>query len=266
MAVSKGNKILASDASSASEANKLVLRDGSKNFSAGTITMEKAIFGSAGYGVALPSSGTAGQAFFQVTEPWYELPAGGTTGQALIKASDDNYDVAWGTVSMGGGGGEGESTSIADLVYPIGSIYMNMTLVDPGELFGGEWTRIQDTFLLAVGTTYAANASGGSAVLPGVPYHRHSIGALSGSAGGNGSHGHSMTNGSAYRTCGDWYSTNSGGGPGVGYSGNSGWYLSSAGNHTHSVSIGSHNTNYEGSQNISILPPYITVYMWKRTA
>ena len=33
------------------------------------------------------------------------IPAGGTTGQALIKVNDADYNVTWGSVASGGGGG-----------------------------------------------------------------------------------------------------------------------------------------------------------------
>ena len=48
-------------------------------------------------------------------------------------------------------------------VYPIGSIYMSVNSTDPSTLFGGSWERIQDTFLLASGSTYGAGSTGGSA-------------------------------------------------------------------------------------------------------
>lgn len=52
---------------------------------------------------------------------------------------------------------------ITRYAYPIGSVYMSVTEVDPSELFGGEWERIQDKFLLSAGSTYSAGTSGGSA-------------------------------------------------------------------------------------------------------
>lgn len=59
--------------------------------------------------------------------------------------------------------------------YPIGSIYMSVNSTDPGTLFGGTWVRIEDTFLLASGSTYPADdgthttATGGAASTPFTP-------------------------------------------------------------------------------------------------
>lgn len=50
----------------------------------------------ASYGETLPTTGTTGQLFFQVSEGnMYELPAGGTQGQVLSKASGTDRDVVW---------------------------------------------------------------------------------------------------------------------------------------------------------------------------
>lgn len=54
-------------------------------------------------------------------------------------------------------------SSIVDAIYPVGSIYMSVNNANPGTLFGGTWERIQDTFLLAAGQTYSAGATGGEA-------------------------------------------------------------------------------------------------------
>lgn len=48
--------------------------------------------------------------------------------------------------------------------YPVGSIYMSISNnPSPASLFGGAWERIKDVFLLAAGTTYTAGSTGGSA-------------------------------------------------------------------------------------------------------
>lgn len=51
---------------------------------------------------------------------------------------------------------------LVNKIYPVGSIYMSINSTDPGTLFGGTWVRIRDTFLLASGSSYYAGSSGGS--------------------------------------------------------------------------------------------------------
>ena len=48
------------------------------------------------------------------------------------------------------------------MVYPVGSIYMSTSNVSPIELFGfGKWEQIKDTFLLCAGDIYSAGSTGG---------------------------------------------------------------------------------------------------------
>ena len=48
-------------------------------------------------------------------------------------------------------------------IYPVGAIYMSVNETDPGELFGGTWERIKDSFLLSSGEVYAPGTNGGEA-------------------------------------------------------------------------------------------------------
>lgn len=41
---------------------------------------------------------------------------------------------------------------LVNYIYPIGSYYWTEKPVDPSELFGGDWERIQGKFILAAGT------------------------------------------------------------------------------------------------------------------
>lgn len=50
-----------------------------------------------------------------------------------------------------------------DSIYPIGAIYLSVNATDPATIFGGAWTRIEDKFLLAAGSTYTAGSTGGEA-------------------------------------------------------------------------------------------------------
>lgn len=51
----------------------------------------------------------------------------------------------------------------ADLIYPVGSIYMSVNSTNPSTLFGGTWEQIKDKFLLSCGDTYSNGSTGGSA-------------------------------------------------------------------------------------------------------
>lgn len=52
---------------------------------------------------------------------------------------------------------------ILSLVYPVGSIYMSVSNVSPATFLGGTWEQLEDTFLLAAGANYAAGSAGGEA-------------------------------------------------------------------------------------------------------
>ncbi len=78
-------------------------------------------------------------------------------------------------------GGNNGSFSI-DNVYPIGSIYLNITDVNPGTLFGGSWEQIKGRFLLGCGDNgdgydYEALSTGGEALhqltIDEMPTHNH---------------------------------------------------------------------------------------------
>lgn len=125
--------------------------------------------------------------------------------------------------------------SIVDLIYPVGSIYMSVNTANPATLFGGTWEQIKDTFLLSAGDTYKAGATGGEAAhtltLNEIPKHQH-------------------------------YLTNSNSG------GSSSDYSSYGVQATSNVGYGANvSTNYVGgSTSHNNMPPYLTVYVWKRVS
>lgn len=45
--------------------------------------------------------------------------------------------------------------------WPIGSIYMSVNSTSPANLFGGTWEMISDTFLFAASSSYPAGSTGG---------------------------------------------------------------------------------------------------------
>jgi microcystin-dependent protein len=121
--------------------------------------------------------------------------------------------------------------SIADFIYPVGSIYMSVNDTSPAVLFGGVWQRIQGRFLLGSSSSYAVGSTGGAATktltVNNLPAHNHV--ATTADAGGhvhtatnanNGAHTHTVTvNNSGAHT-----HTTSG-------------TAASAGAHTHNISI-----------------------------
>ena len=55
------------------------------------------------------------------------------------------------------------SNFVLDNIYPVGSIYMNVNSTNPGTLFGGTWEQIQGRFLLGMSSSYPAGSQGGEA-------------------------------------------------------------------------------------------------------
>ena len=153
-----------------------------------------------------------------------------------------------------------------DDIYPVGSIYMSVNSTDPGTLFGGTWQQIEDTFLLSAGQTYTAGDTGGKASYDAadMPKHSHTRGTMNitGSTkwlaydtvfGGAG------TADGAFRG----YSTDGSTLTNVAKSG-----TGSAARFNFDASYGwTGSTSEVGTNtNATILPPYLVVYMWKRTA
>ena len=74
-------------------------------------------------------------------------------------------------------GVSGSGTTVLDM-YPVGSIYQTTSSTfDPAAAWGGTWERIKDRFLLAAGTAYAGGSTGGEAThkltVQELPSHRH---------------------------------------------------------------------------------------------
>jgi hypothetical protein len=52
--------------------------------------------------------------------------------------------------------------NLVSLVYPVGSVYINVNNIDPANLFGGEWEKLEDMFLVASGTQFQQGSTGGN--------------------------------------------------------------------------------------------------------
>ncbi|MGN0804070.1 MAG: phage tail protein [Candidatus Coproplasma sp.] len=126
---------------------------------------------------------------------------------------------------------QSQITALKNL-YGVGAIYMSTVNVSPASFIGGSWLPIEDTFLLAAGSTYAAGTSGGEAThtltIAEMPSHTH---------------------------------TQSGGSSGVNDDGN----LIQRG-YSATLKPVANASNTGGGQAHNNMPPYLAVYMWKRTA
>lgn len=122
---------------------------------------------------------------------------------------------------------------LMDKIYPVGSIYMSMNNVSPASFFGGTWEQLTDRFLIGAGSSYSAGSTGGEAThtltVNEMPAHNHNL---------------------------RFNQTGSGSGSGVPWS------------------AGTTIVGYDGSAVMPLgggsahnnMPPYLAVYMWKRTA
>lgn len=50
-------------------------------------------------------------------------------------------------------------TSLFDLIYPVGAVYISMNNTSPATLFGGSWTKVEGKFLLGASSSYPTGSS-----------------------------------------------------------------------------------------------------------
>ena len=133
-----------------------------------------------------------------------------------------------------------DKSQLLDLVYPIGSLYMSMNETDPKDLFGGTWERIKDRFIYANGDATA-----------------------SGTLGGSTAHNHGLGSGFAAMNIGDGgiqYQEKQVGAWGSNAAMNIGTSYDSYQTKSWGIALGG------ATDNGNNIPPYITAYIWKRTA
>ena len=124
------------------------------------------------------------------------------------------------------------------MIYPIGSIYISVSSTNPGTLFSGTtWSQLKDRFLLGLGDTYkTVNSTGGESS------HTLTVDEMP-------KHMHNMADNDAGYFAG-WGTTRSG------------WAQAS----TKATVSGRFSTDYSGNSKAhNNMPPYLVVYMWKRT-
>lgn len=149
--------------------------------------------------------------------------------------------------------------------FPVGAIYMSYTSTSPASFIGGSWTQIEGRFLLAAGSGYTATKTGGEAT------HTLTVDEMA-----KHNHGMWVYNGGNYTsTYKMGLMTETAGLDG---------YVSGVGNNTGSSGtktiraeklVGSMNRDNESERPIDYtgestahnnMPPYLVVYIWRRTA
>lgn len=126
-------------------------------------------------------------------------------------------------------------SALLDLIFPVGSIYMNYAnSSSPASTLGGKWTRIYNKFLIGAGSSYTIGSEGGEVshllTVNEMPSHTHTVPVTTSN-------------------------TASGSNPNYPFlhHADSGVYT------TESSSVGSNSPHNN-------MPPYRAVWMWRRTA
>lgn len=150
------------------------------------------------------------------------------------------------------------TVSFIDMIYPIGSIYMSVNSINPSLFIGGTWEQLKDRFLLGSGDTYANGSTGGSATVT-----------LTSAQSGLKAHGHGMDHNHNHRhNLNKSFSTGSGSTSAYTVSSNRSTSTQYTGydSTASSKKTTDNNTASNASEAHENMPPYLTVYMWKRTA
>ena len=145
---------------------------------------------------------------------------------------------------------------LADILYPVGSIYISTKNTNPSTYFGGTWVEFgSGKTLVGINTGdtdfNTVEKTGGHKELQnhthsmeGAGRHRHDLDGNDSSLAKGSSYVRPRSAGAA--TAGQYHTT----------------YVE---NHTHTINSTGGGTSYADSPNNGNLPPYIVVYMFKRT-
>lgn len=137
---------------------------------------------------------------------------------------------------------EGKTWAQAMLaLHPVGSIYLSVSSTSPASLFGGTWEMLQDRFLIGAGGSYGAGATGGAET------HKLTINEMP-------KHDHNVVKKNTYDRLVMMAAVQNGYGNAGGSGGSGTWYWN------YGVPAQGGNAAHNN------MPPYLAVYMWKRTA
>ena len=170
--------------------------------------------------------------------------------------------------------------------YPVGSIYMSVVDINPAELFGGTWEAMSGRVLVGAGVSdfninYVAGTTGGSRSRTlsssNIPKHTHTVeikqtaathnhrnGVYDEVPAGNGPLSSNYGAIKMYPTATQHVMAADGSAYGTNTQLYMGYTSETSAVHAHEVTVG-----YYGAKNpteISVMQPYLVVYMWKRTA
>ena len=170
----------------------------------------------------------------------------GKTSDSYLQLGDDETGSTGAAPTINAGTFGGMTVNqFVDMIYPVGSIYMSANVTSPETLFGGTWESIGGRFLLGADATYAAGSTGGEAThtltVSEMPTHRHN----------------NVKVAQNYLTA--WAQENAGS--------SNGFELSSLFKQGLEDTLNKFSGDYSGGdQPHNNMPPYLAVYMWKRTA
>ena len=231
----------------ASHVLTVTVTDSSGSAATANVTLPKSEFtldfaaGGKGVGVGCPAPASG----FEVAFP------SSFTGSASFASSSSFSGAATFTGTMGG-------MALLNAIYPVGSIYMSVNSTSPATLFGGTWERIKDTFLLAAGDTYSAGATGGEAehtlTTSEIPAHTHGSKSLTG-----------------WFNPLVWETLKSGGivkkrSEGTALANKKAGSGSNFGRFDTTIDATHEHSSVGGGAAHNNMPPYLAVYVWKRTA
>lgn len=161
----------------------------------------------------------------------------------------------------------GTDGATLDKIYPIGTIYMSVNSTDPSTLFGGTWVRwgagrmpisVDDSKEWLSGPEKTGGEYTHTLTANELPRHKHDVNAVD--IPSSGAHAHTLNE----HVWVDQSKKNISSGTSTGKMTTTA-IMNSGGAHTHRVPI--HNTDYTGNGAAhENMPPWISVYMWKRTA